>query len=49
MPSITKLEALRIARDECSRRGWPWNEQTSDGGSSVTRCGVVDVKGEIYA
>ena len=29
MPSITRLEALRIARDECSRRGWTWNEQTS--------------------
>jgi hypothetical protein len=26
---ITKKHALQIARDECLRREWPWNEQTS--------------------
>ena len=25
---ITKEQALLIARGECIRRGWPWNEQT---------------------
>ena len=29
MPSITKQEALAIARKECERRGWAWNEQTT--------------------
>jgi hypothetical protein len=29
MPSITKTDALRIAKDECARRNWPWNEQTT--------------------
>jgi len=29
MPCITKADALRIAKDECTRRGWPWNEQTA--------------------
>jgi hypothetical protein len=24
---ITRKQALQIARDECERRGWPWNEQ----------------------
>jgi hypothetical protein len=28
MPAITKQDALKIAREECLRRGWPWNEQT---------------------
>jgi hypothetical protein len=26
---VTKERALEIAREECTRRGWPWNEQTS--------------------
>lgn len=26
---VTKEKALEIAREECTRRGWPWNEQTS--------------------
>jgi hypothetical protein len=26
---VTKEQALEIARQECVRRGWPWNEQTS--------------------
>jgi hypothetical protein len=26
---VTKEQALEIARQECGRRGWPWNEQTS--------------------
>jgi len=25
---ITKETALKIAREECARRGWPWQEQT---------------------
>jgi len=25
---ITKERALEIAREECGRRGWPWQEQT---------------------
>ena len=25
---ITANQALIIAREECSRRGWPWSEQT---------------------
>lgn len=25
---VSSETALRIARDECERRGWPWNEQT---------------------
>ena len=29
--------------------GHGMNRPQSDGGSSVTRCGVVDVKGGIYA
>jgi hypothetical protein len=28
MASITKEDAMSIAREECKRRGWPWNEQT---------------------
>src|SRR6266478_2633995 len=26
---MTKETALQIAREECARRGWVWNEQTS--------------------
>lgn len=26
---VTKERALEIAREECARRGWPWNEQTT--------------------
>ena len=26
---VTKEQVLEIARQECTRRGWPWNEQTS--------------------
>jgi len=29
MPNITKSDALRIAKDECIRHNWPWNEQTT--------------------
>jgi hypothetical protein len=29
MVSITKQEALAIARKECEQRGWLWNEQTT--------------------
>lgn len=28
MASITKQDALAIARKECEQRGWPWNERT---------------------
>ena len=26
---VTKQEVLKIARAECERRGWPWNDQTT--------------------
>ena len=26
---ITRAQALEIAREECARRGWPWNEPLS--------------------
>ncbi len=26
---ITKSQALEIARQECARRGWPWNDHTT--------------------
>lgn len=29
MASITKQEALTIARQECERRGWAWNKETT--------------------
>ncbi len=29
MASITKGDALKIAQNECLRRGWAWNEQTT--------------------
>ena len=28
MASITKDDALKIAREECHRQGWMWNSQT---------------------
>jgi hypothetical protein len=28
MTAITKEDALKIAREECVRQGWQWNDQT---------------------
>ncbi len=29
MAPITKEDALQIARSECERRGWAWNDQST--------------------
>jgi len=47
MPTISKEDALRLAREECDRRGWPWQEpiEISDGircWNIVTHAGWVD-------
>jgi len=36
MAKISKKEALLIAQEECLRRGWPWNDQTT------VRWGIFD-------
>ena len=46
--SITKADALRIAKEECARRDWPWNEHTTARwGISITPCGVEVEREEI--